>query len=94
MPEVHFDVRWPDHSESHCYSPSTVIHDYLRSGEAYPLSEFLRLRRAALTLAADRVAQKFGFRCSSAETQLLAIETRGRQFASVDDARGTVTRIR
>ena len=94
MPEVHFDVRWPDHSESHCYSPSTVIHDYLRSGEAYPLSEFLRLSREALTMAADRVEQKFGFRCSSAETQLLAIETRGRQFASVDDARVTVTRIR
>jgi hypothetical protein len=39
------------------------------------------------------VEQKFGFRCSSAETQLLAIETRGRQFAGVEDARVTVTRI-
>ena len=50
-------------------------------------------RNEALTLAADRVEQKFGFRCSSAETQLLAIETRGRQFAGVEDARVTVTRI-
>lgn len=93
MPEVHFNVRWPDHSEQRCYSPSTVIHDFLRAGESYPLAEFLTRSRDALTLAGDRVERKYDFRCTSADSQLLALETRGRQFAGQSNARVTVTRV-
>ncbi len=93
MPEVHFDLHWPDGSEMHCYSPSTVVRDYFHAGESYPLAEFLRLSHDALTLAGDRVEAKYGYRCSSADSQLLAIERRGRQFANQARARVTVTRI-
>lgn len=93
MPEVHFDVCWPDNSEMHCYSPSTVVHEFFRAGESYPLAEFLQLSRDALTRAGDRVEAKYGFRCTSADSQLLAIETRGRHFRDVVDARVTVRRI-
>ncbi|ASK34413.1 MSMEG_0570 family nitrogen starvation response protein [Alloalcanivorax mobilis] len=93
MPEVYFDVRWPDDSEMHCYSPSSVVHDYFRAGARYPLAEFLTLSRNALTLAGDRVEARFGFRCTSADSQLLAIETRARQFADHMDAAVTVLRV-
>lgn len=29
MPEMYFHVRWPDGETQRCYSPSTVVEDYL-----------------------------------------------------------------
>jgi len=34
MPEMQFQIRWPDGSETFCYSPSLVIKDYLKLGSA------------------------------------------------------------
>jgi len=40
MPVTHFVVRWPDGTEARCYSPSSVVRDYLQPGD-YPLDAFL-----------------------------------------------------
>ena len=48
MPEIHFRIRWPDQSETRCYSPSTTIMQFLTADRSYPLSEFLGLSRKAL----------------------------------------------
>lgn len=80
MPAVHFRVRWPDQSENDCYSPSTVIHEYLKPGERLPVAEFLQRARAGLAAASERVRQRFGFACSSAMDQLDQIEQHCRQF--------------
>ncbi len=81
MPAVYFHVRWPDQTESHCYSPSTVIHEYFAPGDQLPMSEFLTRAETGLTLASERVRAKFGFACSSAMDQLASIEVAARRFA-------------
>ncbi len=40
MPAVHYRLRWPDASVIECYSPSTVIRDYLRPHTRYALDDF------------------------------------------------------
>jgi uncharacterized repeat protein (TIGR04042 family) len=66
MPEMYFRVTWPDGSAQRCYSPSLVIEDYLRVGESYSVAEFVRLSDEALTIASNRVREKYGFACTSA----------------------------
>ena len=46
MPEVLFTLRWPDETEETCYSPSSVIHDYLTANTTYPLADFNALARS------------------------------------------------
>lgn len=70
MPEMRFDVRWPDGREQSCYSPSLVMHDYLKPGADYSVDEFVKLTSEALTVASDRVLAKFGMRCTSAAQQM------------------------
>ncbi len=81
MPAMHYTVRWPDASESVCYSPSLVIHDFFTVGEDYALDEFLRRVRSATTIASERVRAKYGFACSRAADQLDETEHRAAAFA-------------
>jgi uncharacterized repeat protein (TIGR04042 family) len=87
MPAMHYRLRWPDASESTCYSPSLVVKDYFEPGASYPLPDFLRRIREASQIASDRVMAKFGFLCSRAGDELAAIETRAARFAYHPDAR-------
>jgi uncharacterized repeat protein (TIGR04042 family) len=80
MPEMHFRVRWPDHSRSDCYSPSSTIREAFEAGQRYPLEEFVARSRAALEYASARVAQKYGFGCGQALAQIRAIEQRAQQY--------------
>jgi uncharacterized repeat protein (TIGR04042 family) len=66
MPEMTFDVRWPDGSTQRCYSPSLVMHDHLTTGASYTVDDFLERSDRALKEAAERVRAKFGFYCTSA----------------------------
>src|SRR5258706_15439970 len=66
MPEMTFDVQWPDGRVQRCYSPSLVMHDYLSAGTDYTVADFLDRSSHALHEASGRVRAKFGFACSSA----------------------------
>ncbi|MCJ2047341.1 MSMEG_0570 family nitrogen starvation response protein [Methylobacterium sp. J-078] len=88
MPEMRFHVRWPDGRREACYSPSLVIKDYFAPGETYPLDDFVAKARTALTIASERVREKYGFACSSALDQLQRIEAAAR--AQAPDGRVTV----
>ena len=94
MPELFFSVRWPDQSVTECYSPSTVVKDYLRAGQSYPMDQFVTLSRDALTVASERVRARYGYACSSARDQLLAIEHRAQKFSNIDDAYVVVEKFR
>ena len=74
MPEMHFRLRWPDAKETRCYSPSLVIQDFFHPGTAYPVDDFLRRSREALSIASERVRAKYGRPCSLALGQLAEIE--------------------
>ncbi len=70
MPEMTFELRWPDGSIQRCYSPSLVMHDYLSVGARYTVADFLDRSTQALAEASERVRTRFGFACTSAaETQ-------------------------
>ena len=90
MPEMHFFIRWPDGVPENCYSPSLIIKDYFSPGESYQVADFLERSRAALTIASDRVREKFGFACSSAADQLARIEAGCARFADQPDAKVSV----
>ena len=80
MPEVMFKVKWPDGRIDDCYSPSTVIFDYLKEGESYSVKDFVELCSQALNLASERVFKKYGFRCTSADAQLSNILVNAKTF--------------
>ena len=93
MPAVMLRVRWPDSTVSECYSPSTVIKDFLQAGNAYPLADFVERTQSALTLASERVQAKYGFACSAAADQMQDIQIRARDFMDKQEAVVTVESI-
>ncbi|MCX7060486.1 MAG: MSMEG_0570 family nitrogen starvation response protein [Gammaproteobacteria bacterium] len=90
MPEVHFRVRWPDHTATRCYSPSTTIRRTLGAGRSFPLSEFVEISRAALEKGSERVRRKHGFACGRAEMQIAIIESFAARYANQPDAQVTI----
>lgn len=80
MPEIRFQVEWPDGSQETCYSPSLVVKQYFTPGEDYPLTDFVERSRTALQIASDRVQAKYGFPCSLALGQIQKIEARAGEY--------------
>jgi uncharacterized repeat protein (TIGR04042 family) len=91
MPEMIFQIAWPDGSTEQCYSPSLVIKEFLSVGETYAVPEFLRRSRSALIIASDRVREKYGFACSRAMGQLARLENGAKRFDASADGGVTVT---
>ena len=85
MPEMFFTVRWPDLTITDCYSPSTIVKEYFAEGQSYPLPEFVARSRNALTMASERVRNKYGYACSSALDQLYQIEHHAKKFSDLSD---------
>ena len=81
MPEMTFDVQWPDGRVQRCYSPSLVMHDYLTSGADYTVADFLDRSTKALNEASERVRAKFGFACTSAAATNEKIVDAATEFA-------------
>jgi uncharacterized repeat protein (TIGR04042 family) len=90
MPEMRFHIRWPDGAVEQCYSPSLVIKDHLVVGATYDVTEFLRRSRRALTIASDRVQEKYGFACSRAMGQLAKLEAAAVRFDAASSGGVTV----
>lgn len=86
MPAMTYQLRWPDQTESHCYSPSLVIRDFFAEGERWALPEFLERIREATAIASARVEAKYGFPCSRALGQLARIEAIAVRFSDDPDA--------
>ncbi len=80
MPEMTFQVRWPDGHVQQCYSPSLVMHDYLTAGTDYTVGDFVSRSGTALQEASDRVRAKFGFACTSASETNARIATAAAAF--------------
>lgn len=83
MPEMRFIVRWPDGSQTACYSPSLVMEEHLAVGARYPLDEFVRTSAAALAVASKRVAARYGMPCSRALAQIEEIRREAARQSSL-----------
>jgi uncharacterized repeat protein (TIGR04042 family) len=93
MPVVRFDVMWPDSTVMKCQSPSTVIRNFLHEGQAVSLAEFLQIAELGLSLASDRVREKYGFACSAAADQLEIIQSKASEFQGLSSATVHVIRM-
>ncbi len=80
MPEIRFQIQWPDGNQETCYSPSLVVKDYFAPATTYPLADFVDRSRTALTIASDRVQAKYGMPCGLALGQLRRIEATATSF--------------
>ena len=80
MPEIYFQLQWPDGEIMRCYSPSTIVGEYFEAGTTLTVDELMSKSSEALRKASDRVEAKFGFQCTSAAAQLEAILVRARHF--------------
>ena len=76
MPEIRFEVQWPDGQHEICYSPSLIVQDYFEPGTCYDLDDFQERARTALKIASDRVQVKYGRPCGLAIGQLQTLEER------------------
>lgn len=82
MPEVIFIIKWPSGDIESCYSPSTSILNYLEAGKSYSVEDFVNLSSKALEIASQRVMEKYGFRCTSAESQVSKILSTAKSFGA------------
>ena len=74
MPEIRFQIEWPDGTQDLCYSPSLIVKDYFKPGESYDIQDFVDRSHTALTIASDRVQAKYGMPCGLALGQLQRIK--------------------
>jgi uncharacterized repeat protein (TIGR04042 family) len=93
MPEIRFQVEWPDGSQEACYSPSLVVKKYFTPDQSYTLDDFLDRSRTALQIASDRVKEKYGMPCGLALGQLKAIETKVSQYRDLSEPTVRVVRF-
>ena len=90
MPEIRFQIQWPDGSQDTCYSPSLVVKDYFAPATTYALSDFVTRSRTALTIASDRVQAKYGMPCGLALGQLRQIEATASRYEHLPSPTVTV----
>jgi uncharacterized repeat protein (TIGR04042 family) len=83
MPEIHFQIQWPDGKQETCYSPSLIVKEYFSSQSEYPLNDFVMRSRTSLQIASDRVLAKYGMPCSRALGQLQQIEVMAANYQSL-----------
>ncbi|WP_202387977.1 MSMEG_0570 family nitrogen starvation response protein [Nocardioides flavescens] len=69
------DVCWPDGRTESLYSPSLVVHDHLVPGRAYSVRDFTRRTTLALETASERVRERYGFACTSAQATIEQVTT-------------------
>lgn len=85
MPQINFQICWPDGYEQTCYSPSLIVKEYFAPDVEYKLDEFVESARTALNIASDRVKAKYGRPCGLAIGQLQDIETRASEYQNLED---------
>ncbi|MCE0766288.1 MSMEG_0570 family nitrogen starvation response protein [Pseudonocardia kujensis] len=81
MPEVIFDVRWPDGSRQSFYSPSLIVEEHFRAGGSYPVADFVDTSRTCMRIADQRVRQKYGVGCAQSVVTMAGIERSAARFA-------------
>ncbi len=80
MPEMQFQIEWPDGAQAVCYSPSLIVKEYFTPDQSYDLSDFVARSQTALTIASDRVRAKYGYPCSLALGQLQEIKATAAKY--------------
>lgn len=83
MPEVNFQIEWPDGLQQTCYSPSLVVKRYFIPGEEYDLEDFVARSQTALQTVSDRAIEAYGFFCSRAWGQFQEIKSQAARYKNL-----------
>ena len=75
MPEVYMQIEWPGNKKDVVYSPSSIIYEHFKKGEAFSVDMFEKKVTEALTQASQRVLAKFGYECTSAMGEIMRIQS-------------------
>ena len=89
MPEVRFQLEWPDGQSSTLYSPSTVILDYFQPGDSLLVSELEARGVEALRAASERVRVRYGFACTRTDEEESQLRQWVSRYSSDDTVRVT-----
>ena len=89
MPEVRFQLEWPDGQSSTLYSPSTVILDYFQPGDSLLVSELESRGVEALRAASERVRARYGFACTRTDEEESQLRQWISRYSSDDTVRVT-----
>jgi uncharacterized repeat protein (TIGR04042 family) len=89
MPEVRFQLEWPDGQISTLYSPSTVILDYFQPGDSLLVSELESRGVEALREASERVRARYGFACTRTNEEESQLREWISRYSSDDTVRVT-----
>jgi uncharacterized repeat protein (TIGR04042 family) len=85
MPEIRFQIQWPDGIQEDCYSPSLVVQKYFEPNREYSLEDFVTRSQTALQIGSDRVMEKYGMPCSLAISQIQRIKTAAARYQDLSD---------
>jgi uncharacterized repeat protein (TIGR04042 family) len=85
MPEIRFQIQWPDGIQEDCYSPSLVVQKYFEPNSEYSLEDFVTRSQTALQIGSDRVMEKYGMPCSLAIGQMQRIKTAAARYHNLPD---------
>jgi uncharacterized repeat protein (TIGR04042 family) len=85
MPEIRFQILWPDGTPEECYSPSLIVKEYFTPDREYSLEDFVTRSQDALQIASDRVLAKYGMPCSLALSQIRRIQTSAARYQQFPD---------
>ncbi len=80
MPVTYLTIIWPNNEEDQVYSPSSVIKEFFTKESELKVDDFLITIQNALNESSERVRMKFGFACTSAESELNRIRHLCQQF--------------
>ena len=84
MPEVMLQLRWPDGEASQFYSPSTVVYEFLKSGETLTIAELEQRALSALQEASERVRARYGFACTRTDEEASKLQKRLAMYGRCD----------
>lgn len=80
MPVTYVHIEWPDQIKDQLYSPSSVVKEYFNTNQEISVAEFNLACSESLNEASNRVAQKFGFGCTSAMAELQRIQSECKKY--------------
>ncbi len=84
MPVTYVYIEWPDQQKDQVYSPSSVVENYFNPEQEIPIAEFSNTCNKSLNEASHRVAQKFGFGCTSAMAELKRIQSLCQKYSDTE----------
>ena len=82
MPVTYINIEWPNNETDKVYSPSSVVKEYFNASESLTIPDFLNACNQSLEIASERVRKKYGYACTSAQSESQRIKNKCKNFTA------------